>query len=891
MPSCPGARDGSLQVIEIKRFVNPYILALDLSTLRAKLIPPVGLRFGSGSSIIEQDANLRYDDLSKGNYYIQIELREHNIVKSEKISLDPTITSNFGPSIFVDNSSRNETCPGTNDAYIKLKIACSPFESDPKIHWSDGITTDFVDGFIERSGLTSGVYPFIAEKTFSSTQKCCFNSAVVVKSNYCANKILTENFDNGIPSTWFVDSPTSLEVINNTVNFINGTNIYIPFDVDLNNVSALFGNFNLQGSGVVQIIDQNFNPLASIAIDTSSEHGLLLNNLPVNHGYFVIEGMSGSTLSNVCLTTFQNIIEYPSHFKESMDIDLNYKVVPQNYCIGDTIYPYSGLTLTGGISPYEFTWALDSDMIFNDADSLDHPIQFTTEGSHSIALLIEDFVGNRDTAEFIYNVFGTNPITLSADEIGILNTNNAIQTVCLDQVPFTINTVPASAVLSSTSSGLNTNTFDPQVAGVGFHQILAEGGPCAPGAILGINVIEFQTSEIYAMPVLYTCEQNIDLSLYVENVLNGVWMLEDNTDTLALFVDTLPVSIFAPGNYILKYILGSGLCESISSTPLTIASEPTAAISNLPDTLMISSPVLNLNSLLSSSSSLGGEWSGTGTVDNFFDPSNLTPGTYTVTYTVGPDNCLAITSTEIVISTCNGSPVTNNLSISICDDELYEGYSLSGNYIDTFTGANGCDSTRVLDLIVKDPITPTNIESAICDGECYGIYKDEGMYNFVLQSALGCDSVINLDLTVHPVFEGLEEVSICEDESYNGYTEAGTYTQDFISTNGCDSIVDLILTVLDTLDPLCMGTSVSEIEFEIKISPIPATSFLEFESLYHGSYFVDIYDVSGTLVKKDNIQITNNLSRLDISELNPGIHLLQIYGDKNISKTFKIIKM
>ena len=54
-------------------------------------------------------------------------------------------------------------------------------------------------------------------------------------------------------------------------------------------------------------------------------------------------------------------------------------------------------------------------------------------------------------------------------------------------------------------------------------------------------------------------------------------------------------------------------------------------------------------------------------------------------------------------------PVSNTIIETICSGESFEGYSSTGLHTDTFTGVNGCDSVRTLNLTVIGLRAPSTI--------------------------------------------------------------------------------------------------------------------------------------------------------------------------------------
>ncbi len=87
----------------------------------------------------------------------------------------------------------------------------------------------------------------------------------------------------------------------------------------------------------------------------------------------------------------------------------------------------------------------------------------------------------------------------------------------------------------------------------------------------------------------------------------------------------------------------------------------------------------------------------------------------------------------------------------ICKGSSIYGYSIPGTYKDLFQTKEGCDSTRVLQLMLK-PTVETNIIQFICEGDTFDGYSKTGIYQDTFALEPGCDSIRVLDLQVGSVF-------------------------------------------------------------------------------------------------------------------------------------------
>jgi len=141
-----------------------------------------------------------------------------------------------------------------------------------------------------------------------------------------------------------------------------------------------------------------------------------------------------------------------------------------------------------------------------------------------------------------------------------------------------------------------------------------------------------------------------------------------------------------------------------------------------------------------------------------------------------------------------GAPKFTTINQSICEGNSFEGYTSSGNYIDTLISAAGCDSIRTLNLIVKSKSYST-FDQTICEGQSFMGYSTGGVYQDILVGANGCDSIRTITLNVKPRSYSVISQTICEGQTYLGYSIAGVYKDTLIAANGCDSIRTLNLTV------------------------------------------------------------------------------------------------
>jgi hypothetical protein len=139
-----------------------------------------------------------------------------------------------------------------------------------------------------------------------------------------------------------------------------------------------------------------------------------------------------------------------------------------------------------------------------------------------------------------------------------------------------------------------------------------------------------------------------------------------------------------------------------------------------------------------------------------------------------------------------------------CDqyiDPLGNVYTSSGSFIFTVPDVNGCDSVILLELTIVEhsetDITETACDSLVTPG---GVLTSSGIYPLMYTGINGCDSIVNLFLTILHSTSGSEVVETCFEyttpDGEETFNESGVYTFVVPNAAGCDSVVTLDLSVV-----------------------------------------------------------------------------------------------
>ncbi len=210
------------------------------------------------------------------------------------------------------------------------------------------------------------------------------------------------------------------------------------------------------------------------------------------------------------------------------------------------------------------------------------------------------------------------------------------------------------------------------------------------------------------------------------------------------------------------------------------------------------------NSPITYDTALTYQWN-TGSTQPFINVNPAQTTTYQVTATT--DYGCSNTAEQTVLV---GSGIAQTIYDTICKGAGYEanGFSLSegetnteGTLTRTRTmTTSGCSSTLTLRLMVKSPVAEL-VEATACGSYIWNgvTYYESGDYTQTFTAANGCDSVVTMTLTINPSTAETLYASVLESNfpyMLNGsaYSSAGTYTQTLTNARGCDSVLTLVLT-------------------------------------------------------------------------------------------------
>ena len=151
-------------------------------------------------------------------------------------------------------------------------------------------------------------------------------------------------------------------------------------------------------------------------------------------------------------------------------------------------------------------------------------------------------------------------------------------------------------------------------------------------------------------------------------------------------------------------------------------------------------------------------------------------------------------------------PVIWQQGFPICDgDSIIVGtsvYDATGSYIDTLTAGNGCDSIVYTNISIA-PSSVWQWATAICYVGTVmvgtSVYDTTGNYIDTLSTVNGCDSIVYTNISI-AYTSSYDTLSVTASIVWNGtiLDNSGDYSVTLTNSVGCDSIVNLNITVTTT---------------------------------------------------------------------------------------------
>lgn len=415
---------------------------------------------------------------------------------------------------------------------------------------------------------------------------------------------------------------------------------------------------------------------------------------------------------------------------------------------------------------------------------------------------------------------GTHTITYSyTDGFGCSNSSSSNTTVvsspvaslsglstdyCENDAAVTVNVSPTGGIL--TGNGISGNSFDPNVAGAGTHNILyvyTNSNGCVDSAKQSVTV--------HPLPALSISNLNSEYCVDATAVSLSGSPTGGTFSGPGISGNTFNPASAGVGTHSITYTFTDPqACTNSISQNVTVHDLPVVNISGLSSTYCENDSLVSL-----SGSPAGGTFSGPGVSGTTFDPALAGSGSHTITYTYSDANGCTNTASQSVTVEAVPNVYFSGLSGPYCEDA--SPVSLTG------TPAGGTFSGAGISGNSFNPSTAGSGTHAI---------------TYTYTTASGCSNSSTLSVTVHPIpnvsFSGLN-AEYCEDSlivTLTGSPSGGTFTGNGIINN--------------TWNPAIAGTGTHTIRYDytssfgcsdyseqtVTVNALPSVSFSGLETSY-----------------------------------------------------------
>ena len=228
--------------------------------------------------------------------------------------------------------------------------------------------------------------------------------------------------------------------------------------------------------------------------------------------------------------------------------------------------------------------------------------------------------------------------------------------------------------------------------------------------------------------------------------------------------------------------------------------------------------------------------------------------------------------------------------------------TVSGEYIDTLIGRNGCDSLIILNLTVKAP-SSYNYSYQLCEGDSVAFganyITSAGSYQRIIPNTAGCDSTITLNVSILRPIRKDSIVLSCPPYNYKGrnYEITTKILDTLYSYQGCDSIYLTIDAQIkdkpvrrgdiryEACDSMRIGGRLYRSSFQY-IDTIRTKDALKCDSIYQ-PYYYTIYETPSARFysRTKDTMLRGNTIKL---RANTAAHYLWSTGHKESMLEFKL---
>ena len=512
-------------------------------------------------------------------------------------------------------------------------------------------------------------------------------------------------------------------------------------------------------------------------------------------------------------------------------------------------------------------------------------------------------------------------------------------TLCINNNVYNILVTPNGGIFSGT--GITGNSFNPQVAGIGIHQVFYQYTD-----LLGCVTSDSMNFHVNALPVLAFTHISLD---YCKNALPDTLEASPAGGNFwgnNITNEILNPALFVPGSYFANYTFTDLLgCSDTVSASFSVTNAVTVIFSGI-TTFYCE----NESSDILTGSPLGGVFSGPGVSGNVFSPSIAGSGTHTIVYAYDNLNgCFSYDSVDVTVAAlpdiqigvdtaiCFGDTIT--LTATGDAGTLLWNTGVATSSISVFPVVNTAysvtlytgtcnNSDTILITVNPKPIINLGPDTSKCppaiiqapSGFASYLWSDNstaslittavsGTYFLTVTNQFGCSQSDNIILNIFPVpqvdlgqdqaITGLQTIIIGTSPNYESYLwntgsaqnfvvitgstlGEGTFTYWLTANNvyGCSVSDSVLVTVFGDV-----GVSENNISALINVYPNPAHDYIYIllpEKTETPSGIIVTSALGNKLIEIDKSSAFEPINRIDVSRLPKGLYFIQVNFKNNI---------
>lgn len=435
--------------------------------------------------------------------------------------------------------------------------------------------------------------------------------------------------------------------------------------------------------------------------------------------------------------------------------------------------------------------------------------------------------------------------------------------------------------------GVSGNTFNPQTAGTGVKVVTytyTDGYGCTNSATASTTV--------NSTPASFTGLG----SAYCENsppaTLTGstIGSITGTFTGPGIIGNVFNPAIAGVGGHTITYTITNPTtgCTGVATQYTVVHAIPGVYILNLAPNHCVNGPTVTVGV----SPSTGGTLAGPGISGTTFNPGVAGVGTHIITYSFTNTNNCTVTDTQIV--TVHPVPTVSfsGLAGPYCENDapiqltgtpaggifsgpgavgstFHPGVSHAGTHTITYTytDANGCsNSANQTVTVYTNPVVNLGPDQIICINHQITLDAGPGATSYLWSTGATTQTIL-VDSTQFGI--GIHTISV-------------TVT----NANNCSTVA----TVKITINP-CEGIEEAGNDRLIQVFPNPTTGqFNVLFNNYEGSFEMSVFNELGQVVRKEFIDITNEvqyIKQVDLSTHPTGVYFIRLMNDR----TNKVIKV